>query len=273
MSAEVPARRYLSVRGLDELRRRLSERDLAIIAQVSELRLMSGGQIKVVHFPASAHESELAAARSCHRSLARLTNARLLARLDRRIGGVRAGSNSFVYALGPAGQRLIGEGGPRKRLYEPTGRFVDHTLATSQLVVDIVLAARRGRLQRIELQAEPRCWREFSRVGHRILLRPDLFVALTDGRYDFRWFIEIDRASESLPVILRKCRVYAAYYQSGQEQSRHDGIFPRICWIAPDERRAQGMRLAIARDRQLPQRLFIVTSTEHALDALTGRPA
>lgn len=245
-------------------------RDMAIIRQVGELRLMTARQVRAVHFPGSAHESEIAAARACHRVLQRLAADRLLARLERRIGGARAGSAAFIYALGPAGQRVITNDGPRRRYYEPTERFVDHTLAVSQLVVDATLAHRAGSARLRGYQAEPACWRAFSRAGARVVLRPDLFLALDSDEYAFKWMVEVDRSSESLPVIVRKCRLYAGYYQTGIEQSRGDGAFPRVCWIAPDERRARRIRTAIARDRTLPERLFVVSHTERALTVLTG---
>jgi hypothetical protein len=264
------ARPYVSGRGLAQLREQLSERDLAIIEQVAELRLMSARQIKAVHFPASEHVNELAAARACHRVLKRLARERLLTRLERRIGGVRAGSASFIYAPGPVGQRLVSLDGARRRCYEPTSRFVDHTLATAQLVVDVTLSARRGRLDVLDHQAEPRCWRAFFGPGGRCVLRPDAFVALGVGSYEYRWFIEVDRGSESIPVIVRKCRLYASYYQTGQEQAKAGGSFPRVAWIVPDEQRAQRLRWAIAHDRQLPARLFMVTTTERAVAVLSG---
>ena len=83
---------------------------------------------------------------------------------------------------------------------------------------------------------------------------------LASVRYELRWFIEVDRASESLPVVVRKCRLYADYYQSGKEQAAQRRRFPRVCWVVPDELRAERLRQAIARDRTLPERLFVVTT-------------
>jgi len=97
------------------------------------LRLMSARQIQAIHFPDAEHGNEQAATRARQRVLARLTQERLLIRLDRRVGGVRAGSAGFVLALGPVGQRILAGGG-RRRSYEPTLRFFDHTLAVAQLV-------------------------------------------------------------------------------------------------------------------------------------------
>lgn len=266
-----PARPYVSARGLTQTRERLSTRDLGIIKQVAELRLMSARQIQALHFPDAEHDNEQAATRARQRVLERLTRERLLIRLERRIGGVRAGSAGFVLAIGTVGQRVLAAGGPRRRSYEPTLRFVDHTLAIAQLVADLSVAAGDGLLDLLDVQAEPRCWRQFSSISGRCLLRPDAFVRLGSGEYELRWFIEVDRATESLPVIVRKCRLYADYYQSGKEQATQGGVFPRVCWIVPDELRAERLRQAIARDRTLPERLFVVTTSEHSLTILTAK--
>lgn len=249
------------------MRERLSVRDMAIIAQVAELRLMSARQIQAIHFPGSEHDNEQAATRARQRVLERLCRERLLIRLERRIGGLRAGSAGLVLALGPVGQRVLARAGPRRRSHEPTLRFVDHTLAIAQLVVDVSLAARQGRLDVLDCQAEPQSWREFSGPGGRRLLRPDAFLVLGVGEFELCWFIEVDRSSEGVPVVVRKCRLYADYYQSGKEQAS-GGVFPRVCWIVPDETRAERLRQAITRDRQLPAGLFVVTTDEQAVTAL-----
>jgi hypothetical protein len=264
-------RRYVSARGAARLRERLSERDLAIIRQVAELRLMSARQIQAIHFPDDEHENSAAATRARQRVLRRLCRDGLLVALERRIGGVRAGSAGLVLALGPVGQRVLAANGPRRRSYEPTWRFVDHTLAIAQLIVDVSLAARRGTLDLLASQAEPDCWREVTGLGGQQWLRPDAFLVLGVGDYELRWFIEVDRASESLPVVLRKCRLYADYYQSGTEQGAHGGVFPRVCWVVPDEQRAERLRAAMARDRHLPGQLFVVTTSELAVATLTAR--
>ena len=272
MRGEPVARPYVSTRGLGQVRGRLSERDLAIIKQVAELRLMSARQIQAIHFPDETHENGQAATRARQRVLERLTREWLLTRLERRIGGVRAGSAGFVLALGPIGQRVLATGGPRQRAYEPTMRFFDHTLAIAQLIVDATMASRRETIDLLDCQPEPRCWREFSGVGGRRLLRPDLLLALGVGEYELRWFVEVDRGSESLPVVLRKCRLYSDYYQSGKEQA-NGGVFPRVCWIMSDAQRVERIRHAIARDRTLPERLFIVTTNTDALATLQGAPS
>ena len=264
-------RPYLSAEGVARLRDRLSERDLRILHQVAELRLMTARQIQLVHFPVAEHGNAAAASRAAQRVVKRLSEQRLLFRLERRIGGVRAGSAGFVLALGPIGQRLLFGEDRRKRGHEPGLRFIDHSLAVSQLVVDLQLLARAGSLDLLDLQAEPRAWRDFgSGLSGGRVVRPDLFVALGSREYELRWFIELDRATESLPVIRRKCRLYADYYQSGIEQAEF-GVFPRVCWVVPSEDRARALYGLIDGDANLPTGLFVIATTENATTVLQER--
>jgi hypothetical protein len=269
MSGEAASRHYVGPEGLDRLRGELSGRDLAIVGQLAELRLMSAKQITAIHFTLDEHDNELAAARASQRVLARLAHDGLVLRLERRIGGMRAGSAGYIYGLGALGQRALGIEGPRRRRYEPSLRFLDHTLAITQLVVVVTAAARSGALDILSCQAEPRCHREFSGLGGRVLLRPDMFLVLGVGEFEHRWFVEIDRGTESVPVVLGKCRTYDAYYRSGREQAAH-GVFPTVCWIVPDPHRAEVLRRAIAKDRRLGDQLFVVTTMKGALGTLTG---
>ena len=255
--------------GLDDLRQELSGRDRAIVDQVAELRLMTGRQVATVFFPTDEYSSAVVAVRQANRTLARMTEDRLLIRLDRRIGGIHAGSASYIYGLGPVGERLLARDGARRRYREPSARFVDHTLEVSQLFAEVVAAARRGQLAVLGCQPEPRCWREFSGAGGRIVLRSDLYLSIGARGYEHRFFVEVDRATEHLPALLRKCRLYEAYYRSGREQAAH-GLSPRTCWIVPSEKRATALRSAIERDRRLTDALFVVTTNERALAVLSG---
>lgn len=262
-----PARR-LSRRRLAELHQRLSERDVAILRQVGELRLMSARQIEAIHFPLSKHASPASSARSARRVLERLTNKRLLARLDRRLGGLEAGSAGYIYTLAPAGQRFLELDQPRRHLHEPNAAHVDHTLAITQLVVDLLLAERRGEVELIDLQAEPDCWRSVPGLG-RTVLRPDLFVTVGAGELERRWFVELDRATTHVPALLRKCRLYESYYRSGVEQAAH-GVFPRVLWATSSHERAARLAAAVAANPELTSGLFGVVAVEHAIDVLVG---
>lgn len=252
---------------LHELRQRLGEREFAVIHQVGELRLMSGRQIEAIHFPVQEHASSETAARLCRRLLSRLVEERILVRLPRQVGGIRAGSRAFVYGLGPVGHRLLYDDGSRLRVYEPGELFVHHQLAVSQLVIDLTLAERRGELELLSVEGEPACWRKVPAVG-RLTLRPDLFLALGVGEFEYRWFVELDRDTHRAPALLRKARLYESYYRSGIEQATH-GVSPRVLWVTPDERRAARLR-TLLESGDFTTGLMVVTTAEAALRVLAG---
>jgi hypothetical protein len=255
---------YLGRRGLAQLRERLSGRDLTVIRSVAEHRFLTARQIEALYF--ADHASPLAGARVCRRVLARLSQERLLKRLQRRVGGIRAGSASFVYALGPAGSRVIDQ--YRRRVTEPSPTFLDHTLAVAEAYVELVRASRAGRIELVRVDVEPACWRRYVGYGgSREVLKPDLYVVTGSGEFEDCWFLEIDRGTESPLTLRRKADAYEAYRRSGREQAAH-GAFPLVVWVAPDERRAGRIEKAIDARRERKAELFRTTSSEHLVELL-----
>jgi hypothetical protein len=259
----------LGRQGRARLRAELSARDLAILADVDRFRLLSARQIETLHFATAA--TPLTAARTARRALRRLVDWGLLKRLERRVGGLYGGSAAFVYGLTDAGQRLLnaGEERPRRRLREPGLLFVQHTLAIAELAVGLVSLARStSDLEVLDLQAEPTCWRQWTRPdGGREVLRPDLYLALGAGQDELRWFVEVDLGSEHLPTLRRKCLAYQRYYDSGHEQVR-EGVFPQVLWAVPDERRRAQLEQLLRRERGLTTGLFAVTTLDAAVERL-----
>jgi len=253
------------------LRQQLSGRDKHVLEHVSQFRLLCARQVQALLFPPELHATPATAARCCRRVLERLTRERLVVRLERRVGGARSGSASFIYALTSLGQRVLDQGGPRRRLAEPSARFVDHTLAVAEFFVQLSLHARGGACELLSWQSEPSSWRDVMTLGGRVVLRPDFFVTLGVEGFELRWFVEIDRGSEHLPAISRKCRLYHSYYKSGSEQHHHK-VFPRVLFIVPHERRAEQLRAAIAADRRLTAGLFHVTTDDQALTTIGETP-
>lgn len=248
------------------LRDELSERDLAVINAVAEHRFLTARQVEALLF--RDHATQLAAARVCRRVLQRLTERRLLARLKRRIGGVRAGSASFVYALGSEGGRLLA--GERYRLTEPSRLFLDHTLAVGDARIALELAARDGTFDLVEIEVEPRSWRRFSGLGGTpAFVKPDLYAVTGRGEFEDCWFIEIDRGTESPAAIGRKCRAFDLYWRSGLEQAAH-GTYPFVLWVTPDEKRARQISGIIKRARNLNHDLFRCTTAPGLVQTLVG---
>jgi hypothetical protein len=251
------------------LRESLSPRDIAVIDQVRDLKLMSGAQIQAVHFPLLDHATADAAARASRRVLRRLTGTGLLVRLDRRVGGIRGGSAGFVYGIAPLGHRLLDGDGPRRRFREPSATFVHHTLAITQVAVDLIERQRAKDLDILRLEPEPRCWRSFASLAGTQLVRPDLFVALGAGEFEHHWFIEMDLGTETIARRIVKCKQYEAYYRSGQEQTAHE-LFPRVLWIVPTAQLAAQLQHVVASTRGLTPGLFETTTPDVALAHLSG---
>src|SRR6185312_5295952 len=107
--------------------------DHHILRLVARFRVMSGTQLRELFWTEGTPETR---GRLARRGLARLASLDLLAPLARRVGGVRAGSAGYCFALGPTGQRLLASGRPRRPV-TPGARHLAHTLAVAQLYVDL----------------------------------------------------------------------------------------------------------------------------------------
>jgi hypothetical protein len=259
-------RARLNHQGLERLRANLSERDLTVVSSLAQHRFLTARQIEALHF--AAHTTELTGARVCRRTLARLAEHRILSRLTRRsVGGLHAGSASFIYTLGPIGNRLLGG---RRRVHEPSVAFLDHVLAIADVHVALAREARAGGDELVELVTEPDCWRRSLRVGGGVdVLRTDLYLVTADDEYEHCWFVEVDRGTASLPAVVRKCHQYLAYRQTGKEQDRA-GTFPLVLWVTPDAERRDRVEQAIRTDKQLPVELFRVADGESFVSLMNG---
>jgi hypothetical protein len=187
------------------------------------------------------------------------------------MGGVRGGSTSIVYAVGPAGRRLlIREGFVPRRLSDVGERYLAHALAITELMVRLSEGDRDGTMEIIEVQPEPACWRGFlAGVGTKIVLKPDLFLRVGAGALEDRYFCEVDLASESAAAVRRKAERYVHYLAEGSEQSNH-GVFPRVVFTAPNQRRLEQLRGALGRVREAPPGLFTVWLFEETVGRLAS---
>lgn len=265
------ARGRLSARQLAAISERLSRRDYEALRTVSRFRVMSGAQLGELLW---AEVSASARGRVARRGLARLAGLDVLQPLARRVGGERSGSASTTFAVGRAGQRLMQTGAPSGRrvrqAHTPGARYLAHTLAVAGLYVDLVAARRRGRVELLSFEPEPECWRPYMvGFGARQVLKPDAFLGLAIGDYDFSWFIEQDMATEAQATVKSKAARYHDYFRGGTEQAAR-GVFPRVLWITPDSARAEAIRETLAGLPVDAHRLFAVTPTDQALTLLTS---
>lgn len=236
----------------------LSERDRAIVKSVKRLHVVTGGQLERLHFADLAPSSQPVMRR---RVLARLVRLRLLVTLQRRIGGVRAGSAGLVYALDTAGQRLAtttATGKPTRRPWTPSARFLAHRLATSELYVQLLEAQRRGELEVLRFLAEPDSWQQTATLG---LLKPDAYTLIASPTMEDAWQIEVDQGTESLPALRRKLNIFLDAAHAGHLGP--DDILPRVLVVVPDEPRRHAVADLIARlPAPAPRLLHVETQAD-----------
>lgn len=243
-----------------------------MLTSVVEHRFLTTRHVEALHF--AHHATPTSSARSARRVLRRLAEVGVLDHLERRIGGVRAGSAGFIWTVGPFGARIHGNRATaaRWRSYEPSLRLLQHYLSVADVHVNIVAASRHEPIELLSLELEPTSWRRFLGLGgQRRLLRPDLMAVTSTGTYEDYWFLEVDLGTEHPPTVVEKCRLYLDYADSGQEQQRL-GLFPRVVWIVLNKTRQQQLQDAFGRAR-LDDQLFRVVTHEDLLDVLTGGAA
>ena len=240
-------RRRTRAGDLTAIAARLSDRDRAILRSVAEHQFLTGRQIEALHFHDHAATS---GPRIARRVLAKLRDLRLLGTLERRIGGIRAGSSGLIHYVDVVGDQLLRgrSGRAARRSREPSARFLDHRLAIADSRLSLLGAHRLHDVELVDCAVEPTSWRQYPGAGGaRITLKPDLFAetGAGDGMVH-AWFIEVDRGTESIPTLLRKCHDYESYRRTGTEQDRTGG-FPIVVWSMThvDPEKAEGRRMAL----------------------------
>ena len=235
---------YVTTAKLDRLVRQLSDRDRAILLDLARVRVLTGAQLTRLHF---ADLSASSRERARRRVLARLVEHRLVATLERPIGGVRAGSAGHVHSLGIAGVQalpLLGvqngadEGVGRVRAPRTPGQlFLSHGLAISELYSQLVEAERASKLMLAQFVAEPGTWHPDGRGG---VIKPDAYVCVQERDLEDTYWVEVDLATESIPTLGRKLLSYLDFALSGGVGP--DGIMPRVIVTVPHDRRLAAVR-------------------------------
>lgn len=249
----------ISRQQLIQLGEKLSERDKSILLLAQKFRYLTTSQIQRLYFRSSSSHS--AALRAADRALMKLRDYHLIVSLKRRIGGIRAGSGSYVWSLSPSGVRLLGlmnssgNTTKRQRSFEPSPRFLEHTLAVAEIYVQLNLLQNQHKDLKIQkVEVEPDCWRTYVGInGTAAYLKPDLYLVTVSGEYEDHWFIEIDLDTESPSRVIRKCRQYYRYYLSGKEQQTA-GVFPWVVWIVPSESRIRSLQQCLTEEPFIKQK-------------------
>jgi len=240
---------YFTKQRLEELTRSLSARDRYILDSLKKCRYLTTLQIAQLYCGQSVNRRS--AVRAANRCLTKLKNSGLICALERRIGGVRAGSGSYIWTLTSGGFRLLclesGAKQSRKQFREPSLHFLEHTLIISEAYLQMNQICTTHQMTLSRVQFEPDCWRQYSaRNGKTVILKPDLYVVTRGGGYEDCWFLEIDRATETPERVVDKCERYIQYLRTGAEQKQR-GVFPYVVWIVPDEKRKHSLTAHIAK--------------------------
>lgn len=262
----------VSTQQLENISRQLSERDKVILNTIRKFRYLTTNQIWQLYFNDSTNQT--AARRAANRTLAKLSELGLISALQRRIGGVRAGSGSYVWSLAIAGMRLLdlddkSKTSIRKRSFEPSPCFLEHTLAIAETYIQLELIKREHKnINIIKAEVEPNCWRSYlGESGVLTYLKPDLYIETSSGDFEDHWFFEIDLATEAPSRIMLKCRQYYRYYLNGAEQ-KTNGVFPLVVWIVPDKKRAESLQAHIAEEFKIKRADIFTVITPERLENL-----
>ncbi len=223
-------------------------------------------QIARLHFTAG---TSLSRVRVRNITLRRMTELGVLVRWRKPNGGLGGGSDAYCYALDRAGQMIAFPDKPHYwREPYPSAPFLNHRLMVTELYVLYQEASRSGWTLR-SFEPEPMCWRRTSLYDNKRSLRPDVYLVMSDGKWRYYWFIEVDMSTERLERIKDKLKLYHDYYQSGREQHERK-IFPAVLFLVLDERRKQQIHDLIRRQPKIIQRIARVELQEYAHAAITG---
>ncbi len=262
ISARAERQSYMTRARAADVLASLSARERAVVETLRALSLASGSHIWRLHFADAATPET--GARLCRRTLRRLADLRVVARLDRRVGGARAGSESHVYALDIASQDLSTR---RRRPRTPGSAFIAHALDIAELYVRLWEAARGG-LEVLTVSPEPACWRTYPGPTGPQWCKPDLFVCVALDDFEDHWFVEIDRATQSGAILERKAAVYASYWRAGVRDP-----FPLVLFTVPDERRRRFVADVLGRLPGEVRPLFRVALFDDAVRLISGAGA
>ncbi len=236
------------------------------LLHLSRARILTGRQLDRLlqhpDIPGRADE------RARQRAMAHLCHLGLAATLDRRIGGMRAGSAGYVHVLTPAGHKLaalLTGQQPARRIRHsraPGTAFIAHALDIAEIYVQLTEKSRSEDFRVAAFITEPDSWWR----QHGVFLRPDAYTRLATSTHRDCWWLEIDRDTESAPRLREKFRDYLDHADNGG--TGPDGVLPRVLITAPNEKRADTVNGAIAAVSKLDTAMFTVTTRQQAADML-----
>lgn len=252
----------------------LDSHEFEILQTINNVKFITANQLQRIFF--TKNKNQATNLRACNRLVNKLKKYGLIASLEQRIGGKRAGSGSTIWTISSAGfqflrlDELNSIKGTKKKLYEPNILFLEHTLAIAEAYTRLKELDRQKKIELLEVQHEPKCWRTFSLKNTPTYLKPDLFAHFAQNdEYEEFYFMELDQATEAPSRVIRKNKLYIAHFNSGIEQ-RQNGIYPYVLWITINEKRREQLTKYIHEYLPKAEMLFRVITIDEFEMLLTG---
>lgn len=267
---------YVSKKQLNTLFQATTEREFKILEFLHFAKFSTTTQLNRQFF--AELKTDLAAKRAANRVSRKLENEGLIAKLPRRVGGFyrekNGGSSESVWYLTDAGYKVLRLKKPklppgRKRPPAPNVLFLEHQLMISETATQLCEMEHSGKIVHLEIAWEPRCWRSFLNGGEPVSLKPDLYAKFTNSGYDGAYFIELDRATESVQKIFKKCQTYVSYFNTGIEE-KTTGLTPYIVWVVPNHKRQEQIEKMLREKLPEVSVLFTVIMAEELKMLILG---
>lgn len=247
----------------------LQARDLDVLQSLFESRLATREQLAELHFGGSYEAAQnrlkkLRDARLLKAAPAGIGKPEILSLALRGFDALKAHRRLERY---PRFTREIFE--DRKPLSQMT---VDHELAVMSVKAAFVRDARENweDLQVREFTTWPLLYSFQAYVSHHSSelqdIKPDGFIELEVPARQ-RFFLEVDRGSEKLDTILRKCHGYQHFYASGGMAARYGVREPReapfrVLFCVETEARRNNIAEALLREGSILALVWITTRAQ-----------
>lgn len=204
----------------------LSAKEEQLLKFLLKAKYATTKQLARLYFSDSVSSST--ALRRANLTTKKLNDKGYIRHLDRHIGGVRAGSGSFVWTISTKGLKWLKHFKPslaitRQNHYEPTWHHLEHTLEISEIYVQLTELKNKHLVQSIDkFQFEPNCWRGWlDKHASRMILKLDCYIEISLDDYLDSYFIEVDKNTESLARVINKSKQYIRYYNLNIEQKKY----------------------------------------------------
>lgn len=260
----------------------LQERDYAVLQDLGRYRLLTTSQIETLRQADASPTLRFPSRLTLTRRLKLLFHHGYVRRIARPLA---QGSLEPVYVLDALGVKVLqrhsiegvgGETSGQVKTTLPKSSALEHLLSVNQFRLSLEVGCSASVHQNGNNSIELAQWQSGEAVKFAVSLQtkgertqtvkliPDGFFALRSHGQRLFYFLEVDRGTESLPVLMVKCRVYYAYWQSGgfgKDFSLLPQVAFRVLFVLHSARRLETMRKAVA---ALPhgRKMFWMTTEE-----------